>query len=271
MRYLSTGEFARLCRTRKDTLLFYDKEGLLKPRYVSDNGYRHYSVGQYYEFDMVAMLKETGSSLKEIRNFVREPDPAGLLEHLEEKKRLLRQERARMATRQKMLEATIATGHEALDAQYDVLDLVEMEEQQLEVTPVSAEDQATEEGCIAIIAGFADKFQKQGRSALLPFGFLTEQEQLASYTAGCFFCGASRATRPENLRIRPAGLYARLYHRGDPESHKAAYSRMLKEIARRGWGISGHMYGYDMVSYIVSTLAKEYVAKYCVEVRLSGG
>ena len=59
MKYLSTGEFASLCRTRKDTLLFYDKEGLLKPRLVSENGYRRYSIGQFYEFDMVAMLKES--------------------------------------------------------------------------------------------------------------------------------------------------------------------------------------------------------------------
>ena len=84
MKYLSTGEFASLCRTRKDTLLFYDKEGLLKPRLVSENGYRRYSIGQFYEFDMIAMLKETGSSLKEIRAFMQEPDPAGLLAHLEE-------------------------------------------------------------------------------------------------------------------------------------------------------------------------------------------
>ena len=59
MKYLSTGEFASLCRTRKDTLLFYDKEGLLKPRLVSENGYRRYHIGQFYEFDMVAMLKES--------------------------------------------------------------------------------------------------------------------------------------------------------------------------------------------------------------------
>ena len=271
MKYLSTGEFAKLCRTRKDTLLFYDKEGLLKPRHVSENGYRHYSIGQFYEFDMVAMLKETGSSLKEIRSFVREPDPAGLLEHLEEKRQLLRQERLRLAARQKMLEATIALGHEALNAQYGVLELVEMDEEQLEVTPVSAEDQATEEGCIAIFAEFADKFEKLGRSAPMPFGFLTEQEHLLSYIAGYFFCGASRGTKRENLRIRPAGLYARFYHRGEAQSHEIAYGRMLEAIAQRGWVISGHMYGYDMASYIVSASASEYVAKYCVAVSVADG
>ena len=270
MKYLSTGEFARLCRTRKDTLLFYDKEGLLKPRHVSENGYRHYSIAQFYEFDMVSMLKETGSSLKEIRSFVLEPDPAGLLEHLEEKKRLLRQERVRLAARQKMLEMNIALGHEALNARYDVLDLVEMEEEQLELTHVSPEDQATEEGCIAIFAEFAGKFEKQGRSAPMPFGFLTEQEHVSSYIADYFFCGASRGTRVENLHIRPAGLYARFYHKGDGQSHETVYSRMVDAIEQRGWVINGHMYGYDMASYIVSASANEYAAKYCVSVCVTG-
>ena len=271
MKYLSTGEFAKLCRTSKDTLLFYDKEGLLKPRHVSENGYRRYYIGQFYEFDMVSMLKETGSSLKEIRSFVREPDPAGLLAHLEEKERLLQQERMRLAARQKMLKTTIALGHEALNAVYDVLDLVKMEEELIEMAPVSAEDQATEEGSIEIFAEFADKFEKQGRPVPMPLGFLTKKENISSriYLADYFFCGASRRTRQENLGTRPAGLYARYYHRGDAQSHEAAYSRMVDAIEQRGWGIIGHMYGYDMASYIVSASPNEYAAKYCVEVRVA--
>ena len=34
---LTTGEFASLCGTQKGTLLFYEKEGLLKPKHVSEN------------------------------------------------------------------------------------------------------------------------------------------------------------------------------------------------------------------------------------------
>ncbi|MDY0259218.1 MAG: MerR family transcriptional regulator [Desulfovibrio sp.] len=268
MKYLSTGEFARLCRTRKDTLLFYDKEGLLKPRLVSENGYRRYSIGQFYEFDMVTMLKETGSSLKEIRAFMQEPDPAGLLTHLEEKKRLLHRERMRMAAREKMLEATIDFGHEALNARYDVLDLVEMPEERLEMTPVSEEDQATEEGSIEIFVKLFEKYEAQGRPVPMPLGVMMEKKKIASrsYLVDYFFCGASRETRRENLFIRPAGLYARFYHKGDTPNHADAYSRMVDDIERRGWVINGHVYGYDMASYIVSTNPMEYVAKYCVPV-----
>ena len=64
---LTSGEFANLCGTQKGTLLFYEKEGLLKPKHVSENRYRRYGVEQYFEFDLLSMLKEVGSSLKEIK------------------------------------------------------------------------------------------------------------------------------------------------------------------------------------------------------------
>ena len=33
---MTTGAFAELCGTQKGTLLFYDREGLLKPKHISE-------------------------------------------------------------------------------------------------------------------------------------------------------------------------------------------------------------------------------------------
>lgn len=46
MKLLHTGAFAKLCGVRKGTLLFYDKEGGLRPKYISGNGYRRYGMDQ---------------------------------------------------------------------------------------------------------------------------------------------------------------------------------------------------------------------------------
>ena len=54
---LTSGEFASLCGTQKGTLLFYEKEGLLKPRHVSENRYRRYGIEQYFEFDLLSMSR----------------------------------------------------------------------------------------------------------------------------------------------------------------------------------------------------------------------
>lgn len=67
----TTGEFAKLCNVRKDTLFYYDEIGLLKPEIIQDNGYRYYSANQLYLFDVISMLKECGTPLKEIRKYIR--------------------------------------------------------------------------------------------------------------------------------------------------------------------------------------------------------
>lgn len=67
MKLLTTGEFARFCGVSKDTLIYYDRQDILKPRHVSENGYWRYLPEQLYEFDFISILKETGSSLTEIK------------------------------------------------------------------------------------------------------------------------------------------------------------------------------------------------------------
>ena len=66
----STGEFAKLCGVKKQTLFHYDDIGLLKPAHVNEKGYRGYSYSQYEDFLMISCLKEAGMSLKEIASYL---------------------------------------------------------------------------------------------------------------------------------------------------------------------------------------------------------
>jgi DNA-binding transcriptional MerR regulator/effector-binding domain-containing protein len=67
---LTAAEFAKFCGTTRDTLLWYDKLGLLKPDIVGENGYRYYSLTQYVNFDVIKLMKQSGSSLSEIHTLL---------------------------------------------------------------------------------------------------------------------------------------------------------------------------------------------------------
>ena len=56
--HFTTGEFAKLCRVKKQTLFHYDDIGILSPEIVARNGYRYYSYKQLETFYMIATLKE---------------------------------------------------------------------------------------------------------------------------------------------------------------------------------------------------------------------
>jgi len=65
---MSIGEFARLTRLSAKALRLYDELGLLPPAQVDpDSGYRWYAAGQLDNARLVALLRQIGVSLAQIR------------------------------------------------------------------------------------------------------------------------------------------------------------------------------------------------------------
>lgn len=94
-------EFARLCGLPKDTVLYYDRIGLLRPAKVGSNGYRYYTFDQLFTANLIEGLKLSHMTLDEIREFMSAPDvdayharAARSLDELEQRIRLLQQAHA---------------------------------------------------------------------------------------------------------------------------------------------------------------------------------
>ena len=83
-------EFAAMCGISRDTLLYYDKIGILKPSFVAENGYRYYTAGQFCTVDIISILKESGSSLKEIEEYLANPAPSVSLSILKQRLQALK-------------------------------------------------------------------------------------------------------------------------------------------------------------------------------------
>lgn len=85
--YFTTGEFARLCNVKKQTLFHYDDIGILSPEIVGDNGYRYYSYQQLEVFSTISMLKELDMPLAEIKSYLDHRNPQGFLRLLEKQQK----------------------------------------------------------------------------------------------------------------------------------------------------------------------------------------
>lgn len=110
-------DFARLCGLPKDTILYYDRIGLLHPAKVGSNGYRYYSFDQLFTAHLIESLKLSHMTLDEIRDFMSAPDVdayhaqvARSLDELEQRIRLLERARASIAVVDKLSGEWI--GHE---------------------------------------------------------------------------------------------------------------------------------------------------------------
>ena len=62
-------EFAQIASTNRKTLQYYDEIGLFSPAYVAGNGYRYYSLLQLDQLALIAVLRDLGLPLREIKQY----------------------------------------------------------------------------------------------------------------------------------------------------------------------------------------------------------
>ncbi len=68
---LKSGEFARLARTTKRTVLWYEQKEILKPKEIDElSNYRRYLPWQIIDFQVILLLTRLRFSLKEIRTYL---------------------------------------------------------------------------------------------------------------------------------------------------------------------------------------------------------
>lgn len=91
----SIGELAELAGVSARTLRYYDREGLLKPSFVNESGYRFYGEREVNLLQQILFYRERGLELRGIRQILYEKDfdvMGALEEHLhaleEQRKRI---------------------------------------------------------------------------------------------------------------------------------------------------------------------------------------
>lgn len=264
-KFLKTGEFARLCHTTKETLFHYDREGILKPRHVSGNGYRRYGLEQFFDFDMISLLKETGSTLGEIRACREMRDPRAYLRLLRERAGILKKERARLARREAMLRRLIALTEETIGADFDRLLLEEKEAERIIAVPTDPEKILSGAGSVECYSACLAHDLERGNSTDAPLGMIIPAEHAGKgeFRPGFFFTRAE-AGDAGDVREIPAGRYAAFFHKGEVSSQAAAFGRMVRAVADSGLRMRGDAYGYDLMSHLLTGSGAVYVAKYIV-------
>ncbi|MCR4672581.1 MAG: MerR family transcriptional regulator [Lachnospiraceae bacterium] len=68
--FISAGDFASFCKTTRDTLRYYSKQGILVPYRNPENGYHYYSVPQLGSFFFILTFRKLGYSVDDIRKFM---------------------------------------------------------------------------------------------------------------------------------------------------------------------------------------------------------
>lgn len=83
--YYTAGELADLFKLPKQTLLYYDKMGVLSPEFISSNNYRHYSLKQYLILEIIVNMRKLGIPISKIKEYIANRSLKNLQTLLEDK------------------------------------------------------------------------------------------------------------------------------------------------------------------------------------------
>jgi len=71
---LTAGQFAKLARTTKRTIAWYEKEGILLPSELTEKKYRLYKQNQILDYQVILLMRKLGFSLEEIKHYLQKHD-----------------------------------------------------------------------------------------------------------------------------------------------------------------------------------------------------
>ena len=81
-KYFSTGEVASLLHVSVRTVQYYDKRKLVCPSQISEGGRRLYSESDVKKFKVVCFLRDTGFSINDVKEFLKEQNSKKTIELL---------------------------------------------------------------------------------------------------------------------------------------------------------------------------------------------
>ncbi|MCI9129180.1 MAG: MerR family transcriptional regulator [Eggerthellaceae bacterium] len=82
MDLMKSGKFAQLCHTTKNTLIHYDQIGLLHPSVKGENGYRYYTLRDFWRFQAISVFIQAGFRLSEIQELLANRNEQKLLKEI---------------------------------------------------------------------------------------------------------------------------------------------------------------------------------------------
>ncbi len=264
-----TGEFAKLCGVSKDTLIYYDRISLLKPAVIKENGYRYYSVHQLFSFDLIEALKEVGTPLSQIKDYIQKRDSALFKDILSQKLCDLEKELKRLEMMKRTVKNTISSMGLAQSINRNKIVFKELPEEYL-ITTKNAEylsDSVTD--YYKVFREHIDYCYENGYSESFMIGSIVLYDDIVNgiFEEHCLFSQIYHCAESKRLHIKPAGLYAVMYFYGSYDDLNEAYRFLAKFAEDSGYLIAGNMYEKDILNYMCVDDENSYLMEISVPIK----
>ena len=241
-KYFTTGEFAKLWGVKKQTLFHYDDIGIFQPAKRDSNGYRYYTYQQFEVFAVISVLKEMGMSLNEIKIYLDNRTPEGLIELFEDQVIKVNREIDYLKRIQQVMKTKIELTKKATLIDHTKIEITEYQEDYLILS--NKLDISDDLKFFNALVEFL-KDDELGHATLYSIGTMISKENLLNqeYTKYTYFYSPiTNKTQARMLFLKPRGKYVVGYHKGSYEQIHKTYELLLNFIEEKQLKIIGYAY-----------------------------
>jgi len=263
--FLSISKFAQFSRTTRDTLLHYDKVGLLSPVFRKENKYRYYSGSQLAVINLIRTLQELGMSLEEIKHLKDKRTPEKMEELLAQQIKQIDEKIENWVESRKLLLTLRKSLHSVSDVDEHNITIQYLPQEYILLGDKN--DYSNNRDDYDALLSFYDDMNKKYPDLNLNYpvwGVFSEQRIKNNdwkWPDHYYFY------IPDGHDKRPAGLYAIGYTRGGYGQSNELYKRLIDYIDQNGFEICGDAYEeYPLNEVYVSDDAK-YLMRIMITVR----
>ena len=173
------GEVCKLFNITRDTLVHYDKIGLLSPKKDKSNGYRYYDIEDLNCLTDILAFKKLNLPLTDINKAIKDSSPTDILEILREKELHIQEEMNKIKKLQSILEYMKCN----VAACIEQLDQVEIREEQEDTLFIEITKENKFNDFIELIEGMVDiiedgELPSKSYLEYINFSFLIEEGDL---------------------------------------------------------------------------------------------
>ena len=266
-KYLTTGEFAKLCKVNKQTLFYYDQIGLLSPVLKNEKGYRYYSIRQIELYFVIDLLKDLGMSLNDIQQYMQNKSPESFLSLMYQKKIEIVKKRQEIEMKEKIIEAKIALMEEASHLNFHQVILEQLPEATLYLSRNI--ENITDEEFVEVVSDFINELNVSHLDTGYPIGVITKREQVlkeefTNYSYLYIEQPNPKEGYPYFKSVK--GDFLSGYHIGDDKTIHKTYKRLFSEMDRLNLALGDYVFEEYIYDTVVMNHKEHYVTKIMIQV-----
>ena len=267
--YFTIGEFAGLFGVSKQTLFYYERNKILIPALIEENGHRYYALEQYFIFDIIINLRKLGVPLKKITSYIQNRNIDDLQNLFSSKQNEYKLQIDIMSRNILNLQTKINRLEKVKKIKTDRITLEEHEKEYIVVSKFTDLNSSMKEK-IKLVAKHNYPFAVSEILNEYLMGYILPYEKLKAGLLSditSIFTTVSHPDEYNDVKIKPEGLYASIF---TPNGYHVNYKHTIKKlfdfIELNSLEIVGDLYIEQLRNYWSTESSQQYVTKIMIPV-----